>query len=79
MIYQAYELLAKLNLLSLCGQNIEGQLEWIGSTKQWNKLAIEEEAILRDWDIKKEGRQEKLAMEREGDLEELKKDEFYDR
>lgn len=54
MIYPASELLAKLNLLALCGQNEDGELEWIGSDKQWDKLEIEEEAILRDYQLEKE-------------------------
>jgi len=51
MIYPAFELLAKLNLLILCGQDAEGELEWIGNTKQWDSLEIEEEAILRDYEL----------------------------
>ena len=46
----AFQLLAKLRLLTLAGAN-NGQLEWIGTTEQWNKVDLEEEAILRDWDI----------------------------
>ena len=48
MIYIAYELLAKLRILALVGQNFDGELEWIGTTEQWNKLPYEEESILRD-------------------------------
>jgi len=45
----AYELLAKLNLLTLSGQNEDGELEWIGKSSDWNSLAIEEESILREF------------------------------
>jgi hypothetical protein len=44
---QAYELLAKLHNLTLCGQDDEGQLEWIGTREQWEK-AEDEERILLD-------------------------------
>ena len=36
-IHIACELLAKLTHLTLAGQNDEGQLEWIGTDKQWEK------------------------------------------
>lgn len=35
MIYQANELYAKLDCLTLAGQDTEGELEWIGTTLQW--------------------------------------------
>jgi hypothetical protein len=31
----AYQLLARLTFLSLAGQNEDGELEWIGTYKQW--------------------------------------------
>jgi hypothetical protein len=49
----AYELLAKLQLLTLCGQNEDGELEWIGRTQNWDALAIEEENILREYELSK--------------------------
>ncbi len=53
MIYKAYEILAKLNCLTLVGQK-DGELEWIGTDKQWKALQFEEECILRDWEISKQ-------------------------
>lgn len=50
MIHTASELLAKLRLLTLVGQT-NGQLEWIGTDEAWKKIDLEEESILRDWDI----------------------------
>ena len=50
---QGYELLSYLRCLQLVGQNDDGELEWIGSTGQWNKVDNESEAILRDWDLAK--------------------------
>lgn len=52
-ITQAYILLAKLRCLTLVGQNFEGELEWIGSTTDWDKVDHEAERILRDWDLAK--------------------------
>lgn len=46
---QAYELLAKLNILTLTGQNEDRELEWLGTSKDWNNLEIEEESILREY------------------------------
>lgn len=54
MIYTAYELLAKLRILKLVGQNFDKELEWVGTTEQWDKISIEEESILRDNQIKHE-------------------------
>jgi hypothetical protein len=51
MIYKAFQLLAKLRLLKLVGQNDEGELEWIGRDCDWANLDLEEARILRDWDI----------------------------
>lgn len=52
MIYTAYELLAKLRILTLWGQE-DGELVWAGTDKQWKALKFEEESILRDNEIKK--------------------------
>lgn len=38
MIHVAHELLAKLNNLTLVGQNEEGELEWAGTDKNWEAL-----------------------------------------
>lgn len=54
MIHIAFELLSKLRLLTLVGQNSDKELEWIGTDKAWKILDYEEESILRDWDLKKE-------------------------
>lgn len=45
----ANELLAKLNNLTLCGQNEDGELEWIGTAKQWKKARTEEESVLSEY------------------------------
>jgi hypothetical protein len=47
----AYQLLAKLRLLTLAGCE-GGELLWIGTNESWNLLATEEESILRDWELK---------------------------
>lgn len=47
----AYQLLAKLRSLTLWGQDEDGELEWCGTSSQW-ELSIEEESILRDWELK---------------------------
>lgn len=49
---KAYELLAKLRLLILIGKYINGELTWMGTTRNWNQVSIEEENILREWDLK---------------------------
>lgn len=49
----AKELLSKLRYLTLAGYEDGGYL-WIGTDSQWKLAGLEEEAILRDWDIKKE-------------------------
>lgn len=36
MVYTAYELLARLRHLQLCGQNESGELEFMGTREQWN-------------------------------------------
>lgn len=51
-MYIAYELLAKLKLLTLIGTE-QGELVWAGDSTKWNKLAIEEESILRDFELAK--------------------------
>lgn len=38
---------AKLNILILAGQK-DGDLEWIGTSTQWDAVKNEEESILRD-------------------------------
>ena len=49
---EAYKLLAKLRLLTLAGCEA-GELLWIGKNSAWNKLANEEESIIRDWSLTK--------------------------
>lgn len=53
MVYTAYELLAKLRYLTLIGQNYDSELEWVGTTEKWNKVKLEEEAIVRDFELSK--------------------------
>lgn len=53
MIYKAYELLAKLRLLTLSGIDFEDELEWIGTDLQWRKCRYEEESIIRDYELSK--------------------------
>lgn len=45
----AYELLAKLRLLTLTEE--DGKIAWIGTDQKWKELRMEEESILRDWEI----------------------------
>jgi len=52
MVYNAYELLAKLRLLTFIGYE-DGELIWAGTHTQWNKLGYEEESILRDAELNK--------------------------
>lgn len=40
-----YELLPKLRHLTLCGQNEEGELEWIGTAQEWRFAELEEELM----------------------------------
>ena len=40
MIYTAKELLLKLTHLVLTGQNEEGELEWVGDEKAWDKVEL---------------------------------------
>lgn len=47
---KAYELLGKLRCLTLAGQNEDGELEWIGTMEQWNKVDGEMADILAKWD-----------------------------
>lgn len=42
----AYELLARLRLLTLSGINDEGDLEWLGTYQQWCQVEKEEQKIL---------------------------------
>jgi hypothetical protein len=40
----AYQLLARLNHLVLCGQDEYGELEWMGTGRQWDRVEeIDEE------------------------------------
>jgi len=48
----AYQLLARLKLLSLCGQNEDGELEWIGTSWEWNNVIYLEDDILSAWEVK---------------------------
>lgn len=47
--YKAYELGAFLNCLQLAGQDSDGDLEWVGTSKQWGKVDMEEEKILSNY------------------------------
>lgn len=47
---QAYELLAKLRILTLSGQDEDGDLEWIGTRDKWESLDKEERNILGEVD-----------------------------
>lgn len=49
---KAYQLLAKLRCLTLAGKNSDGELEWIGTSQQWDEVGREEESILRDHEIR---------------------------
>jgi hypothetical protein len=40
MIYTANELLLKLKHLTLAGQNEDGELEWVGEKKDWDKIVM---------------------------------------
>jgi hypothetical protein len=42
MIYKAYELLPKLKHLTLSGQNKDGDLEFIGTTEEWQRAEADE-------------------------------------
>lgn len=35
---KAYQLLPRLRLLTLAGKNENGELEWIGTDSQWDKV-----------------------------------------
>ena len=39
---EACQLLPKLRHLTLAGQNEEGELEWIGTSKEWRLAELEE-------------------------------------
>ena len=47
MIYQAGELLAYLKNLQLCGQDEEGDLEWIGERQDFDRVDEEIEALIK--------------------------------
>lgn len=47
----AYELLAKLRLLTLTVE--DGQIAWMGTNQKWKELGLEEESIIRDWELSK--------------------------
>lgn len=49
----AKNLLAKLRMLTLVGQNNDGELEWIGTDKQWRWSELEEQGIDHDWNNNK--------------------------
>lgn len=40
-----YELLPKLRHLTLVGQNEEGELEWVGTAREWRLATLEEELM----------------------------------
>lgn len=46
---KAYQLLARLNLLTLCGY-VDGEYEWIGTDSQWRKIDSEEARILKNYE-----------------------------
>ena len=48
----AYQLLAKLRLLTLAGYE-DGEFIWLGKDTAWRQLAIEEEDILRANELNK--------------------------
>lgn len=50
----AYELLAKLRLLTLTEE--DGEIAWIATDQKLKELRMEEESILRDWDIEQNWR-----------------------
>lgn len=39
---KAFELLARLNNLTLVGVDYEGRLDWIGTYKQWQQVTKDE-------------------------------------
>lgn len=47
----AFELLARLRILTLCGQGNDGDLQWIGNSNEWGLLSIEEESIIREMEV----------------------------
>lgn len=38
----AYQLLPRLEYLSLAGKNEDGELEWVGTVQAWNKVTHHE-------------------------------------
>lgn len=49
----AFELLARLRHLCLSGKNEDGDLEWIGSYKDWVSSEEEKKKILAEHEFKK--------------------------
>lgn len=50
---KAYELLAKLRHLTLWGQDVCGELEWVGTYQDWVLVEEEKKNILAFDEIKK--------------------------
>ena len=50
---KAYQLLARLRLLTLLEKNSDGDLVWVGNSAATVDLPIEEEHILRMWELNK--------------------------
>lgn len=50
---KAYQLLARLRLLTLAGINKYGDLEWIGTNQMWGQISNEEDLILVQWELNK--------------------------
>jgi hypothetical protein len=50
----AFELLARCRKLTLWGVDDDGELEWVGTKKQWRESEAEEKRILWEWDMNKE-------------------------
>lgn len=49
----AFELLARLQLLTLCGQDEDGELEFVGTARQWFALTQTEVNIINAWKVNK--------------------------
>ena len=47
----AYEILARIYAgLQMCGQNEDGDMEWLGTYQQWQRVEEEERKVLsRTW------------------------------
>lgn len=51
----AYEFIARDRLgLTMCGQDADGEIEWVGSGESWRHVAEEEQKILEAYEKKKE-------------------------